>query len=148
MVFGAACCLPVFSLQGRQHAEPGVSLLLIGWLGLFEIFDGHFESLGWLANPLFLIATILLLRRQYRRAFMSGAIASGFATTSFLIHEMMINEAGHSRAVVGYGAGFWLWQAAIGLCALAPAALLMRSRRPTAQRPTPLVFDAELPAGV
>lgn len=145
LLFVAACCLPAFRLEGRPEPEPAIGLLLIGWLGLFQLLDGQIDALGWLANPFFLMSTLLTLARSYRPALASAAVAVAFALTSFLIREMMVNEAGHTRPVVGYGAGFWLWQAAIGLCLLAPAVLLAMQHYLAAEKPTLLEFDAELP---
>lgn len=145
LLFVTACCLPAFWLEGRPEPEPAIGLLLIGWLGLFQLLDGQIDALGWLANPFFLLSTLLTLSRSYRPALASAAVAVAFALTSFLIREMLVNEAGHTRPVVGYGPGFWLWQAAIGLCLIAPAFLLAMQRHRTAEKPTLLEFDAELP---
>lgn len=145
-LFIAACALPALRLEGRDEAWPGVSLLLLGWLGLFALLDGEVYALGWLANPLFLLATLSPLIRTRRLGLMAGLAASGLALASFTVRELTVNEAGHTRAVVGYGPGFWLWLTAIGLSALAPVILPAEGPRDAEESATPLVFDDELPS--
>ncbi len=102
-----------------------------------SILDGKFYAVGWLGNPLFLLTTVLLLKRQYRQATIAGLAAIGFAACSLTIKSVLMNEAGHEAEILQYGLGFYLWMTAI-ITQTALAALgLFRSNSFGAGLPTP-----------
>ncbi len=65
--------------------------------------------LAWYANPLLLFSMLLMFEGKYRWGSLTAGIATTLAATTFGIQETILNEAGHTAPVVGYGWGFLLW---------------------------------------
>ena len=53
--------LDVTRKDGAPDQYPGWPLLFFGWLGVFGVLDGKIDAVGWLANPLFGLGTMILL---------------------------------------------------------------------------------------
>ena len=102
--------------DGALDHYPGWPLLFVGWLGVFGVLDLKFYAVGWLANPLFAIGTLVLLfdRFDRRRIATIVRLAAGiFTLGGFLLTELMMDEAGKTASVTGHNIGFWLWLASI-----------------------------------
>jgi len=81
-----------------------IEALLIGWLA--TLTGG--AAITWLANPLLIIAWILLIKNK-KSAWLFGLIAS-IICISFLKFRVIIeNEAGHYNPITKIGLGYWLW---------------------------------------
>jgi hypothetical protein len=128
---------PAFHLEdgrgpNRQATFPGWALLLFGWLGLVSMAKGDlgWGALGWCANLGFFLATVALMLRQYRIAIPAGAAAVAVALTSFQLRGIHLGDLVPKGEIVGYGAGFFLWLAAMGLSFVAPTWLFFLTRGP------------------
>jgi len=80
----------------------GFWVLLIGWIGLV-IFQ-----FAWFANPLNLLALLLLKQRPYVSLFLSG-IALLLATQTFLFFEIPVGLQNSKVYIKELGLGFYLW---------------------------------------
>jgi uncharacterized membrane protein len=77
--------------------------------GFFALFDRQF---AWLANPLGLIAPVLLLRRRYDAALLVSLAALLVAQQTWLLVGTVIwgDEAGVKKDLVtSLGLGFYFW---------------------------------------
>jgi hypothetical protein len=117
-----AACLPfdAFCVDGKCSDWPGWSILAFGW-----VYTGSTDAnTVWLANPLLLLAWILVLLNKRMAAILFSLGALGLAFT-FLAHESVItNEAGLAGAITGVKGGYWLWIASMVVTLV--AALLIR----------------------
>ena len=76
-------------------------------LGIFGMFIGGNETLTWFANPLLILAWLLI---KYRKTSFLLSLLSTLIAVSFLMFDkVVINEAGHSSIITRYVAGYWLW---------------------------------------
>jgi len=81
-----------------------IEALLIGWLAMLT--GG--AAITWLANPLVIIAWILLAKNK-KSAWLFGLTAS-IICISFLKFQVIIeNEAGDYNPITKIGLGYWLW---------------------------------------
>ncbi|NOK00695.1 MULTISPECIES: hypothetical protein [Myxococcus] len=93
ILFVLGCALPavvLYNTGSRQEDSMwGVSLLLVGWLGVFVM------QWGWFANPLLLLTLALLLMGKYRGAFWVGVVTVlvGLSTLSWYLHSIPADEA-------------------------------------------------------
>ena len=123
--------LPVATFgPGADETWAGWAVLMLGWLGFML---GQF---AWLANFLFIAALILM---SLRRPPLVWSIVIGAATSLLALHALSWtwvyrNEgpATAPSAVLGYGAGYYLWIAAtVAAGAVLCAAALLRPRTAT-----------------
>ena len=121
-----AAAMFLFSLGGmtiiagpKQGFLLGIVCLLFGW-------GAH---IAWYANPFIFFAGLLLLLGRPKPAIGCAALAIGLSLTTFLIHEIDINEAGTKAPVAGYGMGFYLGLgSSIALLATSVACSLIRRK--------------------
>jgi hypothetical protein len=99
----------------------GDSSFLMGFVCL--LFG--FSYIVWFANPLFFLSVILLSANRSGMALATSTASLILAATTFLIHKVPYNEAGHMAEVVGYGAGFYLWIAS--MCVILLTSVLSRT---------------------
>jgi hypothetical protein len=99
-------CLPVF-LFDAHPAVMGHTLLFWGWWGLLTL------NPAWLGNGLFVIALGFLWMKSYRLSWYIGGIGFLLGLTSFFVEEWWFNE-GSGTPIAAYGAGFYVWLAALG----------------------------------
>ena len=122
-VFPQVCPLPVFYLSislllyllalffdgalmsGGRHM-PALQMLLYGPWGM------PFGLYQWFANPLLAVA-ILAHQRFRRMALVCGLAALYLAASSFGIDRLPDSQSYDLNARSGFGAGFYLWLAAI-----------------------------------
>jgi hypothetical protein len=117
-VFMTCLCFETVYLDNR--GQPGIShfgfeMLLTGAWGLLV---GEF---AWLANPLLLVAWVLVFFGNRLFAAVLGCIALLLAFT-FLASAQMpadINGASGTQEIVSYGAGYWLWLVSISAAIIA-----------------------------
>lgn len=88
----------------------GLIALLLGWL--------NFDLIGliWLANPLFIISLMFFLFSKKTLLTLILSLTATILAISFTqVKEIIWSEAGHTGAITGYLAGYWLWISAISL---------------------------------
>jgi hypothetical protein len=131
----ASLFFPVFYLdRGDDAYIPGVVILLAGWMGVPGALSGDPAYLPWLANPLLLISLIFMLAGKRGLALTSAVAAFSLGLTTFGVKSALVNEAGQEAAIVGYGAGFYLWLSALGLpCAVGLALMHVAFMRELAE---------------
>ena len=84
--------------------QPGIGLLLIGWLAVFT------DIFAWLANPVLLMTWLLMSFRKTRLAALACAVAALALALSFLRHrQVLADEAGNFSTITAYAPGYWLW---------------------------------------
>lgn len=118
--WAASLALPVATFgAGEGEIWYGWSVLLGGWLGFF------FGQFAWLANLLFGIALVLLVRGGPPLVW---GLMMGVLTTMLAAHALawdtVYRDGGGSAPVLAYWSGYYLWiavtlAAGAGLCAAA-----------------------------
>jgi hypothetical protein len=118
----AACATPALHLAGRENTlgeRSSMSGLAAFFSGFFALFEGQF---AWLANPLGLIALILLFRRRYDASQLLSLAAFLVAQQTWFLVGTVIwgDEAGVKKELVtSLGPGFYLWLLGFLLLAVA-----------------------------
>jgi len=93
----------------------GVSLFLVG--GIVILGGGLSEWFVWLANPLYLIGTILFLKsKKLSRIFSVVAILLALYFISF--KEILAAEDGRMATIQSLNIGYWLWVTSIAVLAI------------------------------
>ena len=124
LLFIAACATP--GLHGLKNGVEdntlwGITLFLVGWSA---IFVGQF---AWFANPLMLLAWVLLLCRCWRLSALAAVVGTLIAlhTIAFLHRELSADEGDVNHVVFSsLGIGFYLWLGAFLI--LVPGNLWLR----------------------
>jgi hypothetical protein len=128
-----ACSAPAIDFL-KNGEEPqrwyGFEAMLLGWQGAF------IGQLGWYANPVLLIACVLILFRRFVAAALFGSIAVAIAGNSWqLFHQEIPADEGNVNhlQVTAFGIGFYLWFASLIAAVVAPilAAIIWRALRRT-----------------
>lgn len=83
----------------------GIWILLIGWIGIIVF------QLSWFANPLNLLA-LLLLSTKPKLSLLLTLIAFLFASQSFFFSEIPIGLNQEKIFIQEFGIGFYLWYVA------------------------------------
>lgn len=128
-LYTIALFLPVYVVP--DGSWPGWVVLIVGWAGVILLAKGQIGVIAWFANPVFAVALGLLVGRLYRAAAIVGGIAVVLALPCFLVWQLVRDEAGNTQPVLGYGAGLFLWLAAV---AIVPAAAIALRRLTNAGR--------------
>ncbi|WP_022950525.1 hypothetical protein [Leucothrix mucor] len=89
-----------------EQAVQGYWIMLVGWMG-FMIFQ-----FAWFANPLALLA-LLLIRKRPWWALATSVLSLLCLSQAFLFSEIPTDTSGQSIAVVSRGIGFYCWVASI-----------------------------------
>lgn len=90
----------------------GVWILLIGWMGVIVF------QLSWFANPLILLA-LLLMSTKPRVSLVLSVIAFLLASQTFLFFEIPTGFNQERIFIKELGLGFYLWYAASGIFVVA-----------------------------
>lgn len=112
ILFILACATPAISFS--QHGETGFwlgwGMLPFGWLGLFGGGEPH-PQIGWYANPILLVAWVMLLLGKWKGSIVLGLLALAIGLTSFSLRSMDIGidfPSVLSDIKLGIGAYLWL----------------------------------------
>lgn len=131
LLYVACLCVPAIHLGDGEGAWRDYSIALFGWSGVFS------GALHWLANPLYIAGIVLLLLGRARPAAVLTLLALLLALHFLRMAELPWWKAGNLRtiAVLGHGAGYWLWLASfatlVAACATACRASYARPLAPT-----------------
>lgn len=118
--------------NAADGASPSILLLLIGWMGLAD------HKIAWYANPALFAGWRTTQRLGTRPTSLFYPLLALSLSLTFLMHnEIMVNEAGGTASIVGYGAGYWLWVSSSGLLVLGNVLLLFYARKQSSTRGTP-----------
>ena len=90
----------------------GYWVLIIGWIGLI------FFQLAWFANPINLLA-ILLIKHHPRKSLLLSLLAFSLASQTFLFPEIPIGLPHDKIFIKELGLGFYFWYLAQALFLLA-----------------------------
>ncbi len=121
--------LPAFYVE-RGGYWYGIFCLLFGWLGLGECIESLFSksiyTLSWLANPVILVAWILLIVKQFKYSFACSSLAFLLCLV-FLVGDKTIvaNEAGGTEAITDCGTGYYLWMSSFVVMLLGNGLLIL-----------------------
>jgi len=125
VLYAIACCCPALELTTttREHLTPvthdnmwGVQLLMRGFMGIF------FGIVAWFANPLWVVALLLVYLKWVKTALAVSAASLVIAFTSFLAigKDLAVWESDiyhqHPSALLP---GFYLWMASLAVVPLA-----------------------------
>lgn len=125
-----SCFLPALAMD-RTGGHPrstmyGGFILLIGWAGLFT------GVIAWFANPVGLVAVLLLILRKFKAAFVTGLVAVGLAATTLMlfVQDLPGDEGGVTKSRLAVLLpGFYLWLIAIGLIPVSAYLFGMKGRQ-------------------
>ena len=120
----ASLFLPTLRTNGADW-DPGWWLLASGWLGLL------IGQLAWLANPLLVLAAVLLLKGSGRTALgIVGGVLLLLWLQMALTGSLVDNEGGIAHPIERRYTGYWLWMAAVGLAGVTSVVAALGSRGP------------------
>ena len=88
---------------------PSYLAFLLGW----TYFDGVcWEGFVWLANPLYFLGIVLVLKRNYSAVF--PLIISSFLASSFMFFDnITITKSGRIAPIIELELGYFLWLSSI-----------------------------------
>ncbi|WHO38200.1 hypothetical protein PMI04_016800 [Sphingobium sp. AP49] len=104
-------CLPLPGVCTAGHCGLGISYLVFGSIG----FLAGWANLSWLANPILLLSWKYGRRRNGLVGLSSAFVALLFASIPLMVSDIVTNEGGVATGIEGFGVGYWLWMAAIGV---------------------------------
>lgn len=84
---------------------PSYLAFLLGW----TYFDGmRWEGFIWLANPLYFLGIVLIIKRNYNAVV--PLIISSFSASSFMFfHNITITKSGRIAPIIELELGYFLW---------------------------------------
>lgn len=89
-----------------QGAYSSLSMFLMG--GISVLGGGLLEWLIWLANPLYFISILLLLKRK-KQSIKTSILATSVAFTFLFWKNILVSENGRNAEIVALKLGYWLW---------------------------------------
>ncbi len=95
-----ACFLPVF----KAEYTPGISALLMGWVGIIGYWPVFFS---WLANICFFAAYLIPSQKKTERIVFS-LLSVLFGLTFLTVKEIPESEGGQMMLITP-GVAFWFW---------------------------------------
>lgn len=119
-LFLACLFFPAFyTTEGVEEAIAWNSLLVLifGWLG---VFIGIFY---WYANIFYLFALIKI--KDLHMSSSLGFVAFGLGLLFLTQEEILANESGDMTSITGYGWGYILWIASLGIFWIGQSQLLI-----------------------
>ncbi len=110
--------LPLPALMFKNH-EPvlGFDVLFLGWMGIFNY------DFQWIANVLFSIAVVMLLRNRAVSALRWSTAAIALGLTSYLVDQWWFTEAS-GTPIEELGPAFYVWIASFAIVCSYSALLL------------------------
>ena len=109
ITLGVSIGFMLFALTQEAYctAEGCMHSMMAFIFGIFGMFIGGNETLTWFANPLLILAWLLI---KYRKTSSLLSLLSTLIAVLFLMFdEAIINEAGHGSTITRYALGYWLW---------------------------------------
>lgn len=104
-IYGLSLWLTPFYLEGDKQGTIGIQPLIVGVIYTLTLLQG---GLAWLANPLIFIVWFNYSKRP-KLSLVLSVLATICALSFLSVESLIINEAGHTKKVIGYGVGYWLW---------------------------------------
>src|SRR5262249_17954624 len=137
-----ACATPAIDFL-KNGEDPqrwyGAEVLAWGWLG------GSIGQFGWFANPLLLLAYVLVLLREFMAASVFAVLALLFAAHSLVIfHQQFPGYEGEVSRLdaKGFGIGFYFWVASLLVAVIVPlVGSFVLKRRVLSDTITPVVSN-------
>ncbi|MGO1003293.1 hypothetical protein [Lysobacter sp. CA196] len=124
LAFVVCLVLPAYTVQSassQMHSGLAYEKLLMGFLGpLIGVFE-------WYANPALFLSWLLLWKKHFIAGGIFAAAALATAGAFLFRHEIIVNEAGHSGAIISKDIGYWLWIASIAIALIGNATCLVRA---------------------
>lgn len=109
LLYGIALFLPAY--YAVDSTTQGYGALLFGPFGFLGGVDPYIAVLSWLANPCILFC---LLSGRWPNLQRGLALCSGLFALLFLsINSIIVNSAGSSASVTGFGPGYIFWGSSI-----------------------------------
>lgn len=106
LIFSGLACFVISLFQVSLYTSGsdirGFWILIMGWIGLF------FLQVAWFANPLNLLALLLLVNKPKTSLFLSF-LAIGFAAHSVQLAEIPIDLKNEKIYIKELGLGFYFW---------------------------------------
>jgi hypothetical protein len=99
----------------------GFEVLILGWLGVFQL------TFAWFANPLLVLAMVRLHRRPWAAFFLTSA-GLGLAISSLNFKVTWIDQRYASHASVDLELGFYLWVGSFAVLWCGTILKLIRNR--------------------
>jgi hypothetical protein len=90
----------------KLKSYSSISIFLLG--GISILGGGLFEWLIWLANPIYFIALLLLLKRK-RLSIIFSILATLIACSFATWHELLVSESGRMAKIESLGMGYVFW---------------------------------------
>jgi hypothetical protein len=111
-----------------QKTHDGGSLFLVG--GIVILGGGLMEWFVWLANPLYLVALILLFRsKKLSRIFSVAAMLLATYFTTF--KEILAAEDGRMATIEALNIGYWLWMLSMAILTIGAFYYFMQAAKNT-----------------
>lgn len=114
ILFVLSLTLPVWYEEGQGHNTTyGYEVLLSGWLGILTFSLPFF---GWLANPLMILANIMMFTRSRGVTGVLVAATIALAIFTLLLKETEIGSFDTFKIkITGFGPGYFLWLSSLFL---------------------------------
>ncbi|BBI69064.1 MULTISPECIES: hypothetical protein [Psychrobacter] len=109
ITLGVSIGLMLLALTQEAYctAEGCMHSMMAFIFGIFGMFIGGNETLTWFANPLLILAWLLI---KYRKtSFLLSLLSTLIAVSFLMFDEVVVTEAGHSSMTTRYALGYWLW---------------------------------------
>lgn len=142
-LYAASLILPAIAETypgGMRIDEQGYLILAMGWMGIL------IGQVGWFANPVWLLAVVLLWRRRWTGAARASGAAVLLGAVSFALYSTGIPSDSGDTIKAGLLIGFWVWWSSLWVLA-AGAVTLRRRARPTEVASRGDAWRTESPSG-
>lgn len=130
--------LTAYKLAGTRPSVPGLTVLMMGWLGPLS------ANFAWFANPAFLWA----LRGVWvgRPSVIAAVLSVLIALDTFRLDRVLTDEGGGTAALYGFGWGAVLWS--LSLCVMLIATAVAEWAADGRRAATPLIRSRLFQASV
>ena len=128
VAYGASLQMTALQVSGRDLS--GTYVLARGWLGVFT------GDLAWFANPLYLLALVLVLFKCYRSGACAALVGAAVGLLSASADAWWFAE-NRGTPIDGLGLGFQVWEASFLLLFLGALVLWLASGYSSRPKPLP-----------